>query len=133
MQGWAGQCPSSRRSPHLHPGRRPSNSKLSEREESLNQLRRTRRVSQFSGLLLGFSLYSYHVRELLVRWLFISLSSSSAYCVLMALMILGGILACYAGKYATHWASTTASIAPVPALGSAELHLKTVSGARKFN
>jgi hypothetical protein len=101
--------------------------KLSEIEASLNQLRGIRRVSQCSGLLLGFSLYSYHVRELLVCWLFFSLLF-----VLLALVILGGVLACYAGKYATHWASTTAPITPVLALGSAELHLKMISGTRKF-
>jgi hypothetical protein len=103
-------------------------SKLSEIEESLNQLREICRMAQFSGLLLVISVYSYRVRELLVYWLFFSLLF-----VLLALVILGGVLACYAGKYATHWASTTASIPPVLALGSAELHLNTVSGARKFN
>jgi hypothetical protein len=101
--------------------------KLSEIGNSLSQLRQNHRVSQFSGLLLGFSLYSYHVRELLVCWLFFSLLF-----VVLALLILGGVLACYAGKYAAHWASTTAPITPVLALGSAELHLKTISGGRKF-
>ena len=48
---------------------------------------------QFSGLLLVFSLYSYRVRELLVFWLFFSLLF-----VLLVLVILGGVLACYAGK-----------------------------------
>ena len=85
-------------------------------------------MSQFSGLHRGFGLYSYHVRELLVCWLFFS-----PLFVLLALVILGGVLACYAGKYATHWASTTASITPMLALGSADLHLKTVTRARKFN
>jgi hypothetical protein len=57
-------------------------------------------VSQFSGLHRRFGLYSYHVRELLVCWLFFS-----PLFVLLALVILG-VLACYAGKYATHGAST---------------------------
>jgi len=48
-------------------------SKLSEIEKFLNQLRGIRRVWQFSGLLLLFSVYSYRVRELLVFWLFFSL------------------------------------------------------------
>jgi hypothetical protein len=47
-------------------------SKLNELEKSLNQLRGIRRVSQFTALL-GFSLYSYHVPELLVCWLFFRL------------------------------------------------------------
>jgi hypothetical protein len=85
-------------------------------------------VSQFSGLLLGLSLYSYHVRELLVCWLFFSLLF-----VVLALVILGGILACYAGKYATHWARTAAPVTPVLALGSTEVHLKTILDAKKFN
>ena len=103
-------------------------SKLSEIDKSLNQLRGIRRVWQFSGPLLVFSVYSYRVRELLVFWLFFSLLF-----VLLVLVILGGVLTRYAGKYATHWTSTTASITPVLALGSAELHLKTVTRARKFN
>ncbi len=94
----------------------------------MSQLRESHRVSQFSGLLLGLSLYSYHVRELLVCWLFFSVLF-----VLLALMILGGVLACYAGKYATHWARTTAPVTPVLALGSAELHLKTIPDAKKFD
>ena len=68
-------------------------SKLSEIEKSLNQLRGIRRVWQFSGLLLVFSVYSYRVRELLVFWLFFSLLF-----VLLVLVNLGGVLACYAGK-----------------------------------
>jgi len=39
-------------------------SKLSEIEKSLNQLRGIRRVWQFSGLLLVFSVYSYRVRDI---------------------------------------------------------------------
>ncbi len=60
-------------------------------------LRGIRRVSQFSGLLLVFSVYSYHVRELLVSWLFFSLLF-----VLLVQVILGGVPACCAGKYTTH-------------------------------
>ncbi|HVS88510.1 MAG TPA: hypothetical protein VHF01_09870 [Candidatus Acidoferrum sp.] len=84
-------------------------------------------MSQFSGLLLGLSLYSYHVRELLVCWLFFSLLFGS-----LALVILGGVLACYAGKYVTVWARTAAPVTPVLELGSGELHLETISDARKF-
>jgi hypothetical protein len=101
--------------------------KLSEIEASLNQLRGIRRVSQCSGLLLGFSLYSYHVRELLVCWLFFSLLF-----VLLALLILGGVLACHAGECVAVWMRTTAPVSPVLVLGSAELHLKTIPDARRL-
>ncbi len=126
MQGWAGRYPSSRRFLILTleitlP------SKLSEIEESLNQLRENHRVSQFSGLLLGLSLYSYHVRELLVCWLYFSLLFVS-----VVLVILGGVLACYAGKYAIDWVRTAAEATPVVALGSGDLHLKTIPDARKL-
>ena len=86
----------------------------------MNQLRESHRVSQFSGLLLGLSLYSYQVRELLVCWLFFTLLFVS-----LALVILGGVLACYGGKYVTHWARTAAQMTPVVALGSGELHMNT--------
>src|ERR1700694_1790120 len=103
-------------------------SKLSEIEESLNQLREICRVAQFSGLLLVISLYSYHVRELLACWLFFSLLF-----VLLALVILGGVLACYAGKYFIHWASTAARATPAVALGSGELHLQASQALESSN
>lgn len=93
----------------------------------MNQLRESHRVSRFSGLLLGLSLYSYHVRELVVCWLFFSLLF-----VLLALLILGGVLACHAGKYVIQWASMAAPVTPVVALGSVELQLETISEARKL-
>jgi hypothetical protein len=93
----------------------------------VNQLRESHRVSQFSGLLLGLSLYSYHVRELLVCWLFFSLLF-----VLLALLTLGGVLACYAGKYVTVWARTVAGVTPVVVLGAGELQLETISDVKKL-
>lgn len=84
-------------------------------------------MSQFSGFLLGLSLYSYHVRELLVCWLFFSLLFVS-----LALVILAGVLAFYAGKYVFHWANTAAQVTSVVALGSGELHLETISDARRL-
>jgi hypothetical protein len=67
--------------------------KLNEIEEFVNPLRGIHCVTQFSGLLLAPSFYSYHVRELLVCWLFFSLLF-----VLLALVILGGALAGYSGN-----------------------------------
>jgi hypothetical protein len=113
--------------PSARPWKTAFHSKLSEIGKSLNQLRESYRVSQFSGLLLGLSLYSYHVRELLVCWLFFSLLFAS-----LALVVLGGVLACYAGKYVTVWARTAAGMTPVVALGSGDLRLKTISDARKL-
>jgi hypothetical protein len=92
----------------------------------LIQFRESHRVSQFSGLLIGLSLYSYHVRELLVCWLF--------FCLLfvgLVLLLLGGVLACHAGKYATHWVRTATPVTPGLVLASAELHLKTIPGASR--
>ena len=88
----------------------------------MNQLRKIRRVSQFSSLLLGLSLYSYHVRELVVCWLLFSLVFVS-----LALVVLGGVLACYGGEYVIQWASTAARVTPATALASGELHLKAIS------
>jgi hypothetical protein len=103
-------------------------SKVSEIEESLNQLRENLRWPHFSGLLLGLGLCSYHVRELLACWLFFSLLFVS-----LALVILGGVLACYAGKYFIHWASTAARVTPVVALGSGELHLQVSQALESSN
>ncbi len=96
-------------------------------EDSLRQLRESHHVSQFSGLLLGLSLYSYRVRELLACWLFFIILF-----VVLALLILGGVLAWYAGRHASRWARTTAPVAPVLALASAQVHLETISGAREL-
>jgi hypothetical protein len=94
----------------------------------LSQLRAGRRVSQFAGLLLGLSLYSYHVRELLVCWLFFCVLF-----VLLALLVLAGVIACYAGKHATRWARTAAPVSSGLALVSVELHLKAIPDARKLD
>jgi hypothetical protein len=101
--------------------------KLNEIEEFVNPLRGIYRVSQFSGLLLGLSFYSYHVRALLVCWLFLSLLF-----VPLALVILGGVLAGYAGKYAVRWAGTPMRVISIVALGSGELQLDAISGGRKL-
>jgi hypothetical protein len=88
-------------------------------------LREGHRVSQLSGLLLGLSLYSYRVRELVACWLFFMILF-----VVLALLVLGAVLAWYAWIYASHWARTTTPVVPVLALASAEIHLETISGPR---
>jgi hypothetical protein len=102
--------------------------KPSRTEDSLRQLRESHRAWQFSGLILGLSLYSYHVRELLVCWLFFIVLF-----VVLALLVLGGVLAFHAGKYASQWARMAAPATPVLALASAELHLKIIADAKKLN
>jgi hypothetical protein len=87
----------------------------------LNLLRGNHRVLQFSGLLLGVSLYSYHVRELLACWLFFCFLFA-----LLALVISAAVLIGYAGKYAIHWASILAQVTPITALAVVELRLEKV-------
>lgn len=91
----------------------------------MRQLRESHRVSQLSGSLLGLSLYSYRVRELVACWLFFIILF-----VVLALLILGVVLAWYAGTYAVHWARTRAPVTPALALASAEVHLEAISDAR---
>jgi hypothetical protein len=84
-------------------------------------------VSKFSGLLVGLSLSSYHVRELLVCWLFFSLLFA---CV--ALLLLSGVLAVQAGEYLAVWARSATGITPVLAVASADLPVTTISDAKEF-
>ncbi len=50
-------------------------------------------MSQFAWLLLGFGLFSYRLRELLICWLyFIGMF------VALALLVTGGMLVWYGGK-----------------------------------
>jgi hypothetical protein len=87
----------------------------------------TKRASSFLPIvavafLLGLSLYSYHVQELLVCWLFLGLMF-----VALALVILLGALGYYAGKCVVRWVSTTTRVMPTTALSPAELRLRTIS------
>jgi len=101
--------------------------KVNRIEGAVRQARESHRVSQFSGLLLGLSLYSYRVRELAACWLFFLVLF-----VVLALLILGAVLAWYAWIYASHWARTTTPVAPVLALASAQVHLETIAGASEL-
>jgi len=101
--------------------------KLHRIEGVVLQLRESHRVSKLFGLFLGLSLYSYRVQELVVCWLFFIILF-----VVLALLVLGAVLAWYAGKWATDWARTTVSLTPVPVLASAKVHLETIAGAREL-
>jgi hypothetical protein len=97
---------------------------LIEIEKSMNPLRRVRSLSEFSVLRL-VSLYSYHVREVLVCWpLFTAVFAA------VAVLVLTGAPASYAGKYAIHCA--TAPGAPVAGLGPDEPYLKTAPHSIKL-
>jgi hypothetical protein len=82
--------------------------------------RKNHLVFQFSGLLLGLGLYSYQVRELLICWLFFGLLFVS-----LAIVIIVGVLAAYAGEYVIQRASLAARVVSVVAAGSGELQLKS--------
>ena len=86
-------------------------------DESLSRLREYPRVLLFSGALLGLSLYSYHVRELLVCWLFFCLLF-----VLLVLLTLTGVLVSHAGKYVLDWTNAEARITPAAALHPGHIH-----------
>jgi hypothetical protein len=95
--------------------------KRSEIEGILNPLHENLRVARFSGLLIGLSLLSYQVRELLVCWLFFILPL-----VMLGLLIFGGVVACDAGRYFIHWAGTATRVPPVAGLEPIAVNLKTV-------
>ena len=99
-QGWAGRYSSSRRS--LLPVSELQGFLTGHRiEGALRELRESNRVSQPAWPLLGLGLYFYHVRELLVCWIFFGLLFA-----LPVLLILLAVLAWHAAKRATDWAGT---------------------------
>ncbi len=83
-------------------------------------------VFECSGLLIAVSLFSYHVRELLICWLFFSVPF-----LLLALLLLGAVFACNAGQYFVHWAGARILVQPVTVLGADKVQLETLSSARK--
>jgi hypothetical protein len=77
---------------------------------------------QFSALLLGLSCYSYRVKELLACWLFFC-----SLFAMLAVMFLGAVLACYAGKYLVAWTTAVHTVIPELAVCLAEPPLDVVS------
>jgi hypothetical protein len=67
----------------------------------LRQLGESNRVSRRSWPLLGLSLFSYHVRELMVCWILFGLVFVS-----LVLVILAGVLAWHTARTATHLGRT---------------------------
>lgn len=85
-------------------------------EESLSLLREYPRLSLYSGVLLGLSMYSYRIRELLICWLF--------FCLLFALLVLltlAGVVVSHAGKYVLDWTNAGARVTPIAVLLSSDI------------
>ena len=80
---------------------------------------------QFSTLLLCVARYSYRVKELLVCWLFFC-----SLFALLALMFLGAVLVCYAGKYVVAWTNAVHTVIPELAVCLVELPLDVISAPR---
>ena len=80
---------------------------------------------QFSALLLCLACYSYRVKELLVCWLFFC-----SLFALLAVMFLGAVLACYAGKYLVAWTTAARTVIPELAVCLVELPLDVISAPR---
>jgi len=77
---------------------------------------------QFPALLLCAACYSYRVKELLVCWLFFC-----SLFVLLVLMFLGAVLACYAGKYLLAWTTAVHTVIPELAVCPGDLPLAVIS------
>lgn len=82
-------------------------------------------VLSFTGLLLGLGLYSYHVRELLVCWIFLGLVLA-----VPALAALGILLACFAGQYLISRIRSAATVAPEFVVYPSGLHPEVILAAR---
>jgi hypothetical protein len=77
----------------------------------------------FFALLFGLTRYSYRVKELLACWLLLC-----SFFAVVALMLLGAVLAWYAGKYLVKWVSVAKTIIPELAVRFAELPQEAISG-----
>jgi hypothetical protein len=86
-------------------------------DESLSLLREYACASLLSGAVLGLSIYSYRVRELLICWLFFCLLF-----VMLVLLTLVGVLVSHAGKYVLVWTNAGVRVTPVAALRSRGIH-----------
>ena len=96
--------------------------------EPVIQFKESLRVLPIGGLFLGLSLYSYHVRELLICWLYFSVLF-----VCMAFVILVGELGVYAGECVTVWARSAKVMTSSLEITAIELPVKNVSETRRLN
>jgi hypothetical protein len=79
------------------------------------------------GLLLGFSLFSYHLREVLVCYLIFTVLFA---CIMLLLFI--GELGVYAGECVSVWVDLATVKTPVLALVSSEPSMKIVLQASEI-
>ena len=79
-------------------------------------------VFESAGFMVGIGLFffSYHVRELLVCWLFFSVPFA-----LLALLLLGVVVACNAGQHLVHWTGARIEVEPLVVLAVDEVQLET--------
>jgi hypothetical protein len=77
------------------------------------------------AFLLGLARHSYRAKELLVCWLFFC-----SFFALLALMFLGAVLACYAGRRLVKWVRAANTVVPELAVWLAESPQETSSGPR---
>jgi len=78
-----------------------------------------------SAFLLGLTLYSYRLRELLVCWLFFC-----SFFALLALAFLGVALACYALENLGKWVGVAKIVIPELAVSLAKLLCEAISAPR---
>lgn len=91
-------------------------------EDSLRILWQRHRVSIFPALFLGFSLFSYRARELLICWICFVLLFA-----VFAVAVVGGIFICYIAEYVIRWTRAPSVVIPVVTAVSAELALSALS------
>jgi hypothetical protein len=80
-----------------------------------------------SWVLLGVSLCSYRVQELLICWVFFS-----AMLAVLGLLIASGILAWYGGKCVFHWAGPLVQVAAPVLRDLGELDSSQSRAGRKW-
>jgi len=80
-------------------------------------------VVAFSALLFGLTRYSYRAKELLVCWLLLC-----SFFAVVALILLGAVLAWYAGRYLVKWVSVAKTIISELAVRFVELPQEAISG-----
>lgn len=94
----------------------------------MRHFRECHHVPECLGLLLGVSLYSYQVRELMVCWSFLVLLFMA-----LLLLIVGGVIAWHGANAAKRWANARPPVIPGLALdAAAEVQVKAVPDGTKL-
>ena len=82
-------------------------------------------VLPFCAFLLGLARHSYRAKELLVCWLLFC-----SFFAVLALIILGAVLACQAGHYLVRWVRAAYIVIPELVAGLAQPPQEDISGPR---